>query len=341
MIWNEQFKSSSIGSKAMRFYKSVSIGIVSSMTILTACGGGSDDPAGDLAALAGQLATSNDLREVKFADLDGDGRREVMLVYGPRELLNFDVYYRDGETWRITPPVNDRNNPREFVSTNLDSVVDINGDGINEMQLSSRLYDGNTMVKEVRWSPEGYEVIGQRTVIAMSEPQQQSAPQSRPSSTATQQSSPGTQATTQAAPAQTQAAAPEPEPVAEAKIPAIIPSWGTYTVKKGDTLIGVARALGSSLDELERYNHNQLQARGLRVGQRINVPVPSKPGKGVKVKINKEYYTVRSGDTLSGVSDKQGVSVRALKSWNHDIPGDGTIKVGQRLAIHHAVVTIG
>ena len=124
------------------------------------------------------------------------------------------------------------------------------------------------------------------------------------------------------------------------KIPPIIPSWGTYTVKKGDTLIGISRALGATLDEIERYNHNQLQARGLRVGQRVNVPVPSRPGQGVKVSIRKEYYKVRRGDTLSGISDKQGVSVRALKSWNHSIPGDGTIKVGQRLAIHHAVVTI-
>ena len=69
--------------------------------------------------------------------------------------------------------------------------------------------------------------------------------------------------------------------------------------------------------------------------------MPKNTGGNVKVSIRKEYYMVKSGDTLSGISDKQGVSVRALKSWNHSIPADGTIKVGQRLAIHHAVVSIG
>ena len=99
-----------------------------------------------------------------------NGGREVLLVYGPRELLNFDVYYSDGNGWKLTSPVNDKHNPREFVSTSLDSVLDSDGDGVNELSVSSRLYDGNTMVKTVRWSPEGYEVLGQRTVIAQQEP---------------------------------------------------------------------------------------------------------------------------------------------------------------------------
>ena len=312
--------------------------VLAAIIFLAACSDNShEDPAGALAELAGQLAANNDLREVRFADLDGDGGREVLLVYGPRELLNFDIYYRDGGAWRITPPVNDKNNPREFVSTSLDSLYDADGDGINEILVSSRLYDGNTMVKEVRWSRSGYEVLSQRTVIAEPEPARPPARQARTASGAG--STPAVQTSPRPAPAQT--AQTEPEPVVEKKIPPIVPSWGTYAVKKGDTLYGIARALGTSLAELERYNHNQLQARGLRVGQRINVPVPRRPGRNVDVSIRKDYYTVRSGDTLSGISEKQGVSVRALKSWNHSIPGDGTIKVGQRLAIHHAVVTIG
>jgi len=160
----------------------VALSIVTSpMIFFAGCGNGDDDPAGALAALAGRLASNNDLREVRFTDLNGDGVREVLLVYGPRELLNFDVYYRDGESWLITPPVNDHNNPREFVSTRLESILDTDSDGSNEIQLSSRLYDGNTMVKEVRWSPEGYEVLSQRTVIAQAEPKP--AAQSRPSTT--------------------------------------------------------------------------------------------------------------------------------------------------------------
>ncbi len=302
-------------------------------TLISCSGNGREDPAGDLAALAGEMAAGKDLRQVKFADLDGDGSREVILVYGPRELLNFDIYYRDGSSWIITPLVNNKHNPREFVSTSLDSVYDSDGDGVNEISVSSRLYDGNTMVKQVRWSRQGYEVLNQRTVMANQEPERKTTPVS---STVRPQA----QASAQTSKPKAPEAKPAPKPK-EKKISPIVPSWGTYAVKKGDTLYGIANALGVGLADLEKYNHNQLQARGLKVGQRINVPVPKSRNGKVKVSVRKDYYTVKSGDTLSGIADKQGVSVRALKSWNHSVPGSGKIKVGQRLAIHHAVVSIG
>ncbi|MFH1068762.1 MAG: LysM peptidoglycan-binding domain-containing protein [Candidatus Glassbacteria bacterium] len=282
-------------------------------------GGGEKNPAEALARIAGEMASASDLREVRFEDLNGDGVREVLLVYGPRELLNFDVYYRsENGDWTITPMINDKQNPREFVSTRLDSVSDTDGDSRKEIQVSSRLYDGNTMVKEIHWGPQGYEVINQHTVIVRQEP-------------------PKTETAADAQPVQKK---PEPEPPKVEPIPPITPSWGTYLVKKGDTVYGLADNLGSSLDELEKFNNSELASRGLRIGQRIRVPVPRNHNDKVSVTIEKEEYIVKSGDTLIGIAQQQGVSVRALQSWNHALLADGTVKVGQKLRIHRAVIDI-
>ena len=237
--------------------------------------------------------------------------------------------------------INDQHNPREFVSTSLDSIRDSDGDGIPEISVSSRLYDGNTMVKELHWMPGGYEVIDQRTIIAKAEPpartpqrtRQTSAGQSEPAP-----SIPKDQAAEQKTAAETE---PEPEPPPKPKpIPPVTPSTGTYMVKKGDTVYGLARDLGISPEGLESLNNNQLARRGLRIGQKIAVPVPSKRMANVSVRIEKERYQVRPGDSLSSIAQKYGTTVRAIKSWNHSLPPDGTIKVGQYLNIHHAVVDI-
>ena len=307
------------------------------LSILAGCSRGrEEDPRGVLAALAGRMAADNDLREVRFADLNGDGQREVILVFGPRELLNFDVYYKGkGEAWELTPMVNDQNNPREFVSTSLDSVRDTGADGIPEISVSSRLYDGNTMVKELHWHANGYEVVSQRTVLASANAAR-SAPaetrQTAPAAAAAQSAGKSVEEAKPAAPAKEEVK-PKPKP-----IPPERPSQGTYQVRKGDTIIGIARAIGISTEALESLNGNQLASRGLQIGQRIVVPVPRGKKENVRVRIEKERYEVKKGDSLSSIAKQYGVTVRALKSWNHDIPVDGNIQLGETIVIHLAVV---
>lgn len=327
------------------------------------CGrrGPEKDLRGELAALAGVMAAEKDLREVRFLDLNNDGVREVILVFGPRELLNFDVFYREKNgSWKITPMVNDRNNPREFVGSRLEEIGEPDEEGIPRITVSSLLYDGNTMIKEIRWNPDGYSVLNQRTQIAgqtaappRTEPSRPAAtaPASRPqaaqSSQTPQRTEPRVAATptaqTGTAPAAQAAAAParvEPETPKPAPIPPVVPEVGTYVVRKGDTVFGLANALGISPSRLEELNGNQLQRRGLRIGQRINVPVPSGKKENVQVRIQKESYTVRSGDNLTGIAVRFGTSIQAIRSWNPSIPADGTIKVGQTLSIHHVVLEI-
>ena len=57
-------------------------------------------------------------------------------------------------------------------------------------------------------------------------------------------------------------------------------------------------------------------------------------GQKLRVKTTKSVwitYTVRSGDTLSGIAEKNGVSVAELKAWNN-IKGT-RIYAGQKLKV--------
>jgi LysM repeat protein len=322
--------------------KTFLIGILSVSALLTgSCGRQEEvDQRGELSALAGKMAAEKDLREVRVEDLDGNGNREVILVFGPRELLNFDVYYQpDNGGWVLTPPVNDQNNPREFISTMLDSIHKGAGDSIPLIEVSSKLYDGNTMVKELHWSPTGFKIVSQRTVMAGARARK--AEEAVSSSAGSPEGKAPSQSVVQAGPES--GSKPQPKPAEKPKprkVTPLTPSSGTYLVKKGDTVFSLANTLGVSVGDLESLNGNQLQKRGLRISQKINVPVPSARKSNVKVSIEKERYTVKPGESLTAIANHFGVTIQALKSWNPSIPEDGTVRSGQTLNIHRAVLDI-
>jgi len=116
-------------------------------------------------------------------------------------------------------------------------------------------------------------------------------------------------------------------------------SW--YTVKSGDTLSRIARAFGVSTSELAKVNNLSNPDRIL-VGQRLWIPsspsstppaseataVPSAaPAAGTELE-----YVVQSGDTLSRIATRFGVSTRALAEAN-GISDINLITVGSRLRI--------
>ncbi len=60
-------------------------------------------------------------------------------------------------------------------------------------------------------------------------------------------------------------------------------------------------------------------------------PAP-KPPKKAPAKSNETVYTVKSGDTLSGIAVKYGTSQKTLQSWNK-ISNPNKIYVGQKLRV--------
>jgi membrane-bound lytic murein transglycosylase D len=95
---------------------------------------------------------------------------------------------------------------------------------------------------------------------------------------------------------------------------------GSYIVQSNDTLWDIARAFGVSVDSL--CAANGLSRRSvIRPGQRLSLPPNSaspaaSPSRSSTTDGWTGRYTVRSGDTLSGIAARHRVSVTALRRAN-------------------------
>ncbi|WP_404455422.1 LysM peptidoglycan-binding domain-containing protein [Virgibacillus necropolis] len=114
----------------------------------------------------------------------------------------------------------------------------------------------------------------------------------------------------------------------------------TYTVKRGDTLSVIASRHNISLSQL--MNWNDLDTYLIYPGDKFVVSkdgsVDSSPAPETEPSVDQDeqvasstVYTVRSGDTLSGIAYRNNVTVAALKKWNGLT--SNLILVGQKLNI--------
>ena len=100
----------------------------------------------------------------------------------------------------------------------------------------------------------------------------------------------------------------------------------TYTVQSGDTLSGIAQRFGVTVQELCDWN-NISNPNMIYVGEVLNLT-----GSTSSSGSNQQTYTVQSGDTLSGIAQRFGVTVQELCDWNN-ISNPNTIYVGQVLRV--------
>lgn len=108
---------------------------------------------------------------------------------------------------------------------------------------------------------------------------------------------------------------------------------GTYTVKSGDTLSGIAAQLGTSYEALAQRNHISNPNR-IYVGQVLQVSGSSSYSSYHQSTSSRSRgtYVVKSGDTLSGIAANYGVSWTTLANKNH-IARPYTIYVGQHIVL--------
>ncbi|WP_027185036.1 LysM peptidoglycan-binding domain-containing protein [Desulfovibrio inopinatus] len=113
---------------------------------------------------------------------------------------------------------------------------------------------------------------------------------------------------------------------------AVSPAYAAqkYTVKKGDTLIEIAKKFHVSVSDLKKAN-SSIKASKIKIGQKLTIPTQNSSSQSQKSRSG-STYTVRSGDTLTSIGKKFGVKVSDISKANGNIKSKN-LKVGQKLTI--------
>lgn len=126
--------------------------------------------------------------------------------------------------------------------------------------------------------------------------------------------------------------APQPKPTVSSPIKI---TGDTYTVKSGDTLSDIANRSGVSIDNLAKWN-NIKNKNVISVGQVLKMTAPAVANP--QPKPTSKTYTVKSGDTLSEIAAKHGMTTNQLANLN-GIKNVNLIHVGQVLKVTGTVKT--
>ncbi|MGB4602853.1 MAG: LysM peptidoglycan-binding domain-containing protein [Bacteroidales bacterium] len=117
-----------------------------------------------------------------------------------------------------------------------------------------------------------------------------------------------------------------------------------HKVQRGQTLSGIAAKYRVTVSDIKRWNN--LKSNMIYVGQKLKIYSSTPPSKTSSVtstnttnqtssssaKTQNIVHVVKSGETLSGIASKYGVSVNNIKNWNN-LSSD-KISIGQKLIIN-------
>jgi membrane-bound lytic murein transglycosylase D len=114
-----------------------------------------------------------------------------------------------------------------------------------------------------------------------------------------------------------------------------------HTVRRGETLSGIASRYGSTVSVLQEANGIR-RANQISVGQRIRIPSAGMRATAVtrvasasttnRSSSDVTTYRVRSGDSMWSIARRQGITVGELMRWNQ-LTENSIIKPGDRLIV--------
>jgi LysM repeat protein len=113
-------------------------------------------------------------------------------------------------------------------------------------------------------------------------------------------------------------------------------STGPYTVRRGDTLAGIAARNGTTAAALAAANGISNPNR-IRAGQVLTIPGTTAAGAPAPAAAGS--YTVSRGDTLGSIAARHGTTISALVALNH-LRSANLVRIGQVLAIPGATSTV-
>jgi membrane-bound lytic murein transglycosylase D len=108
-----------------------------------------------------------------------------------------------------------------------------------------------------------------------------------------------------------------------------------HTVRRGETLGHIAQRYGTTVSALRAANGG-VDPRRLQAGQQLRLPGTASASAPARVQqassASARIHQVRRGDTLSGIAQRYGVTVRQLQAWNA-MGRQTRIVPGQRLRL--------
>ena len=127
-------------------------------------------------------------------------------------------------------------------------------------------------------------------------------------------------------------------PTNQVIVPPPAPATTEYEVVKGDSFSKIAKKFGVTVKAIEAANP-LVDSTKLKIKQKLVIPAPTSaptmPGTtGVTgvTDTGGQFYTVKSGDTLTKIARQSGVTVKQLEAVNPGVDPNH-IKVGQKLTI--------